>query len=109
MLEKMDTRLLFYNVFGVAIVFPGKIVVSLNIHKDGKIQGRMLEKELETNLINVSKTILIPFGAWVDQADIQFTPGRLEGYDAESYETNKEVIDSTITAALGLIRGAVAN
>lgn len=103
-----DTHLLFYNVFGVAVINADKITVWLNIHKDGKIQGRTLQKELESPLSNVTIPIMLPFGAWVQEDQIHFTPGRLEGYDMEAYETNKEVIDGIINSALGLVRGAVS-
>src|SRR5215213_6095071 len=105
---KDDTHLLFYNVFGVAIIHPDKVVVWLNIHKDGKIQGRTLEKELDTRLSNIAMPIMLPFGAWVQEDQLYFTPGRLEAYDMEAYETNKEVIDGIINSALGLLRGAVS-
>jgi len=103
-----DTHLLFYNVFGVAIITEDRIIVSLNIHKDGKIHGRTLRKELDTRLSNVSIPIMLPFGAWVQEDQIYFTPGRLEAYDMEAYEVNKEVIDGIINSALGLVRGAVS-
>lgn len=105
---KTDTHLLFFNVFGIAIITEDRVVVSLNIHKDGKVQGRTLEKELDARLPLVDKPILVPFGAWVQEDQTHFTPGRLEGYDAEAYETNKEIIDGIINSALGLVRGAVS-
>lgn len=108
MLEmKEDTYLLFYNVFGVAVITADKITVSLNVHKNGKIRGVMLEHELETPLLNVSVPILLPFGGWVQEDDSYFTPGRLDGYDAEAFEINKEAISKVIKSALGTVKGAV--
>jgi hypothetical protein len=104
---KEETNLLYYNVFGLAIIRSNKIAVSLNVHKSGKILGRTLEKELKTRLKMVDVPILIPFGAWVVQDETYFTPGRLEGYDAEAFELNKEVISDVIKSALAAIRGAV--
>ena len=102
-----DTHLLFYNVFGVAYITADKITVALNISKSGRIQGRTLEKELETPLPHVQTQIILPFGAWVQENETYFTPGRLEGYDAEAYEINKVGIDEIINSALTLIKGAV--
>jgi len=100
-------RILFYNVFGVCEISAEQIKVSLNISKSGRIQGRTLAKELETPLPHVAVPIMLPFGAWVQEDEIYFTPGRLDGYDAEAYETNKAIIDKIINSALGTIKGAV--
>jgi hypothetical protein len=103
-----DTHLLFYNVFGIATIAEDKLTVQLNLHKDGRLQGRTLSKELDTPLQNVSVPFLMAFGAWVQENEIYFTPGKLEGYDAEAYEINKTVIDEIINSALTLVKGAVS-
>lgn len=102
-----DTNVLFYNVFGFAEITADKITVSLNMSRDGRIQGRLLDHELADKLTNVSARILLPFGAWVEADDIQFTAGRLEGYDVEAYMANQAIIDKVILSALELIKGAV--
>lgn len=104
-----DTHLLFYNVFGIARVTEDKLIVQLNLHKDGRLQGRTISKELNTPLLNVSVPFLLSFGAWVQADEIYFTPGKLEGYDAEAYEINKAVIDEIINSALALVKGAVSH
>lgn len=105
---KEDTHLLFYNVFGTAAIAADKLTIQLNLHKDGRLQGRTLSRELDTPLLNVSKPILLAFGAWVQENEIYFTPGKLEGYDAEAYEINKTTIDEIINSALALVKGAVS-
>lgn len=102
-----DTDLLSYNVFGFAIIRANKITVSLNVHKGGKILGRTLEKELETPLQMINNLILMPFGAWIVEDETHFTPGRLDPYDGEAYELNKDVISEVIKSALATIRGSV--
>lgn len=104
---KEDTHLLFYNVFGFCQIERDQTRVSLNIYKDGKIQGRVLQKELDAPLPHVSRAIIMPFGAWVQEDQVYFTPGKLEGYDAEAYEINKTIIDEIIKSALNTIKGAV--
>ena len=104
---KDDVHLLFYNVFGAAVITADKITVSLNVFKNGKIRGRSLEHELETPLRNVAVPILLPFGAWVEEDETYFTPGKLDSYDAEAFEENKEVITRVINSALDTVKGAV--
>jgi len=104
---KDDLNLLFYNVFGFAVIRSNKITVSLNMHKNGKILGRTLDKELDEPLKMVEGIILMPFGAWIVENETHFTPGRLDEYDGEVYEINKKIISDVIKSALATIRGAV--
>ena len=107
---KDDVHLLFYNVFGVAIIREDKITVSVNAYKNGGIRGRVLEHELDTQLVRlerVDKPVLLPFAAWVTEDKILFSPGRMTDYDAEMYVINKDVIEPIIKSAIGLIRGAL--
>jgi hypothetical protein len=105
---KDDLYLLFYNVFGVAVITADKITVSLNVFKDGKIRGRTLEHELETPLQQIPRPVILPFGAWVEEEKSFFTPGRLDDYDAEAFELNKEVITRIMNSALDTVKGAVS-
>ena len=109
MLVENETHVLEYNVFGFAMITSEKVSVSLNLCKAGRIQGRMLVHELETPLLEVHVPILLPFGAWIERDGIHFVPGRLDGYDAEAYEMNKETVDRIIKSALATARGAVLN
>ena len=107
MFDTKDTHLLFYNVFGVAVIAEDKITVQLNLYKDGRLQGRTLERELDAPLAMVSLPFMVPFGAWVQADEIYFTPGKLDGYNAEAYAANQAAIEEITKSALATIKGAV--
>ncbi len=108
--DPLDDGLLYYNVFGVAIILEDRITVSINAYIAGRLRGRTLEQELTTRMVNlegVDRMILVPFGAWVTETDVNFLPGRLTDHDAEIYVINKAVIEPLIKNAISLVRGSL--
>ena len=106
----MNDNVLLFNVFGLAIILEDRITVSLNAYIAGRLRGRTLEHELETKrakLEGVDRMIMVPFAAWVTEAEINFLPGRLTDHDAEIYVINKGVIEPIIKSAIKLIRGSL--
>ena len=110
--DELQDDILFFNVFGVAIILQDRITVSINAYIAGRLRGRTLEHELETQMAKlerVDRPILVPFGAFVTENEIDFLPGRLTDHDAEIYVINKPIIEPIIKSAIGLIRGSLLN
>jgi hypothetical protein len=108
--SQRDTDLLVYNCFGMAIIHPHKIIVSVNGYKYGRGLERMLKHELKTEEVKLDRAdhpVLLPFGAYVTEDDIYLAPGRMEDYDAEMYVINKEIIEKIIKSAIGVLRGGL--
>ena len=88
-------------------------LISDNLHEElqsGRVRGRTLEHELQKQAVQLERVdhpVLLPFGAWVTEDEIYLSPGRMEAYDAEMYLINRDIIESIIKSAIGLIRGAL--
>lgn len=109
-MDDMHSDLLFYNVFGLAIIMPDRITVSVNAYKRGRLASRSLEHELKeqaASLEGVDRPILVPFAAWVAEDAISLVPGRMTDKDAEVYVFNKGVIEPIIEAVIRTVRGAL--
>jgi len=108
MLETKDVYLFFYNAFGMAIISKDTVTVSVNGYNSNDsshVRGRRLEKELEDEIKLLDRPMAIPFAAWVDDSGVRLTVGKLDDYDKEIYEANKEVIDELIKSALAMFKG----
>lgn len=51
---------------------------------------------VEHNLKKYQTPFIMAFGAWVTEKDIKFAVGKLEGYEREVYEANKDFIDKQV-------------
>lgn len=111
MLEtKENIYLLFYNVFGMAIISADKITVSVNGYSSrdsSQVHSRRLTQELEDEMKMLDRPIAIPFGAWVDENETRLTTGKLDPYDEEIYQLNKDRIDELIKSALAPFKGSI--
>ncbi len=109
-MQDLDDDLLYFNCFGVAIIQPHKITVSVNAYKKGRGRGRSLEHELKTDEVKLDRAdhpVILPFAAWVTADDIYLAPGRMEDYGVEMYVVNKEKIESLIKQAISLIQASL--
>jgi hypothetical protein len=109
-MDDIQDDILFFNVFGAAIILQDRISVSVNAYKRGRLRAREFKQELTTQMAKlqgIDSPILVPFCALLSEDEILYLPGRMTDRDAEKYVINKSVIEPIIKNAIGLIRGAL--
>lgn len=99
MFDVFETDVLFYNIFGYIQINADEIILkatAVKLNADPDKLERSNTQVVEHELKLYQTPFIISFGAWVTEKDIKFAVGKLEGYEREVYEANKDFIDKQI-------------
>lgn len=102
---KQDKDILFYNVFGMIRVESGKITVSANAVRSGKMQRRTVTEEVNNPLRLFTIPFTVPFGAWLDGEDVHLAVSETEAQDHEVLNANRAAIEAAARRTTLLMKG----